>query len=74
MTFSRENIGRLKLPRSNVLDGGLGQVGDATTSGFQPIFRKEQKQKNKTKKQKREEKREKEIRRYSYHVETVKLG
>jgi hypothetical protein len=73
MTFSRENIGRLKLPRSNVLDGGLGQVGDATTSGFQPIFRKEQKQKTKQK-TKREEKREREIGRYSYHVETVKLG
>ena len=58
MTFSRENIGRLKLPRSNVLDGGLGQVGDATTSGFQPIFRKEQKQKTKQKTKKRRKERE----------------
>jgi hypothetical protein len=49
-------------------------VGDATTSGFQPIFRKEQKQKTKQKTKKRRKEREKEIGRYSYHVETVKLG
>ena len=44
--------------KSFVLYGGLGQVGDATTSGYQPIFQQEQK--NEKQKQKTKTKRENE--------------